>query len=238
MNPKKLIRWITVKDLYYQVLIGCGVHGIFWFQFNLLFISLFVVIIIFISKKTYNLILFVFCMIIIFFKYFGYISLFFSKYKIIPVHHSIHPLPNSFIFAITGFYLASIDILNKSKLYWKKICLFFGLFLSLIMRIKKYFFLEIIYIDIVGICLLFIFALLPFEKINNSFIKLFLQNITNFTGGVYYLHPEVGLIFRRFVNNIYSGNFIGCIDIYIISYIICFVGSNLFAKNKLKYLFN
>ena len=36
------------KNLYYQLLIGYGIHGVFWFLFNLIFISVLFIIIIFI----------------------------------------------------------------------------------------------------------------------------------------------------------------------------------------------
>ena len=38
------IKEISSKKLFLQVLIGTPIHGIFWFQFNLLFLSLFITI--------------------------------------------------------------------------------------------------------------------------------------------------------------------------------------------------
>jgi len=44
---------ILIKNIYYQLLVGCGIHGIFWFLFNLLFISTLFVIIIFLFNSNY-----------------------------------------------------------------------------------------------------------------------------------------------------------------------------------------
>ena len=44
---------INCKILYYQFLIGYGVHFVFWFQFNLIFLYLFYTIIIFLNKNRY-----------------------------------------------------------------------------------------------------------------------------------------------------------------------------------------
>ena len=49
---------ILIKNLYYQILIGCGLHGLLWFLFNLLFLSLFFTIIVFIFKKYSIVVLF------------------------------------------------------------------------------------------------------------------------------------------------------------------------------------
>jgi hypothetical protein len=230
-----------VKTLYYQLLIGCGIHGIFWYLFNLIFISLFIVIIIFMFKKNCIYILFLICLMIVILNYFNFINLKFSEYNRHPVHHSIKPLSNTFIYATTGFYLASLDILNKISVYRIKLLLFLFLFLLYIKNfnliIYKFPFLYNILIDIVGICLILFFSLLPFDKIENFFIKTFFIHITYFTGGIYYLHPEVKLIFKNGFISIYHGTFKGCILIYIISYFICFIGSKIFSKNSLKFLF-
>jgi hypothetical protein len=157
---------------------------------------------------------------IVILNYFNYINSFFSDYNKFPVHFSIKPLSNSFIYATTGFYLASLEILNKFRVYRIKLLLF--LFLLLLCIIKcysliniKFGFLYNILIDIVGIWLILFFSLLPFDKIGNFFIKAFFIHITNFTGGIYYLHPEVSLIFKNVLISIEYGTFKGCILIYI-----------------------
>lgn len=47
------IKQMKYNALYYQFIIGNGVHSVFWFLFNLIFLYLFYTIIIFLSKKQY-----------------------------------------------------------------------------------------------------------------------------------------------------------------------------------------
>ena len=49
---------ILIKNLYYQILISCGLHGLLWFLSDLLFLSLFFTIIVFIFKKYSIVVLF------------------------------------------------------------------------------------------------------------------------------------------------------------------------------------
>jgi hypothetical protein len=173
-------------------------------------------------------------------NYFNYINLIFDKYKH-PVIHSIKPLSNTFIYATTGLYLASLDILNKINVYRIKLLLFlFLLFFSIkyfmLISIKLRYLYNIL-LDIVGTWLILFFSLLPFDKIENLFIKTLFIHITSFTGGVYYLHIEVKLIFKNKFKSIDYGTIKECILVYIISYYICFIGSKIFSKNSLKYLF-
>ena len=44
---------IRFKNLYYQLLIGNGINLVFWFQFNLMLISLIFIIVILFSQKKY-----------------------------------------------------------------------------------------------------------------------------------------------------------------------------------------
>jgi hypothetical protein len=53
----------NLKKLYYQILIGCGIYGIFWFIFNLIFLSLFFTVIIFTFKNKFIQVLFILCII-------------------------------------------------------------------------------------------------------------------------------------------------------------------------------
>lgn len=52
--------------LYYQLLIGCGIHGVFWYLFNLILLSIFFMIIIIIFKKI-NLFIFFFYILLLYF---------------------------------------------------------------------------------------------------------------------------------------------------------------------------
>ena len=91
---------------------------------------------------------------------------------------------------------------------------------------NEFYYLKLYIIGLVSSSLFIIFLILPFDNINSEKIKFIIKNITNFTGGVYYLHRKIKLI------TIFS-----CVIIYIICYFICSIGIKIFGKTKLKYLF-
>jgi len=230
-----------LKNLYYQYLIGDGFHGVFWFQFNLILISLFIVIIIFFIKNNHLLIIIIIGIIILIFEFFGNIHHFFSKYNH-PIKHAVSTIPSSFIYSISGFILGYYDILNyliKSRI--KIISLFF-FFFYLILGIKNIWFLNykriiILKIDFISIGLFLFFALFPFDKIKNNIIIFIIKHITSYTGGVYYLHPEIYSILRINLNSQKYKRLTGCIINYYFCYLICFFGLKKFKDSKLKYLF-
>ena len=61
--------------------------------------------------------------------------------------------------------------------------------------------------------------------------------ITNYTGGVFYLHLPIKKYFTIYFDSIRNHTFTGVIVIYLISYFICFVGMMIFGRTPLKYLF-
>ena len=69
-------------------------------------------------------------------------------------------------------------------------------------------------------------------------MKKFLHIITNFTGGVYYLHGPIHKYLKDFSNNIKKGTFLGMCQDYLICYLICFIGMIIFGKTPLRYMFN
>ena len=83
------------------------------------------------------------------------------------------------------------------------------------------------------IILVFILGLLSQLLFNNS------SQITSYTGGVYYIHAYINSLLNNYTwSNIISKNIYKCVKHYFLCYFICFIGSQLFKKNSLKYLFN
>ena len=99
---------------------------------------------------------------------------------------------------------------------------------------NEFYYLKLYIIGLVSSSLFIIFLILPFDNINSEKIKFIIKNITNFTGGVYYLHRKIKLIIMSLLikRTIFS-----CVIIYIICYFICSIGIKIFGKTKLKYLF-
>ena len=92
-------------------------------------------------------------------------------------------------------------------------------------------------LNIQCICLIFIFSLFPSDKIKNKYLAKFLTQITNYTGGVFYLHVTVRDYCRVILDRVKSGTFSGVVIVYLICYFICFVGTIIFGKTPIKYLF-
>jgi len=236
-----IIENISFKNFYYQLLVGCGMYGIFWFLFNLLFHSIFFVIIILLFNKKYLYILFIITFLNYIFAYSSYGFFFFRLYDYVPVGHSICPIPKMILYSLTGFFLSSLNIINKLYNYRLIILTLSGIFLFIftyynILSKIKYFYIGI-FIDLCILSEFVFFTMIPFDKINNNIIYIILKQITSYTGGIYYIHPNVSQIFGKYILSIRQRTFIGCLLLYFISYIICLINSFLFRKSKIKFLF-
>ena len=105
-----------LKYLFYQLLIGNGTHLVFWFQFNLIFVSLFSLIIIFLSKTHYLLYLFIFGVLCLFFIHSSIYKNLNSKFNKIALFSTL-PLPSSYIYLVIGFYIFYLKIIEKINKY-------------------------------------------------------------------------------------------------------------------------
>ena len=77
------------------------------------------------------------------------------------------------------------------------------------------------------------FSSLKFDKFN--ILKTIIMNITKYTGGIYYIH----VIFYKYVYfffKIKKTSYFFSFIVYVICYIICFLGNKLFKNNIFKYL--
>jgi len=233
---------IYLKNFYYQLLIGCGIYGIFWFLFNLLFLSLFFVIIIFLFKKYYLYILFIISILSYIFIYSKFGINFSKLYKLSLIGHSILPIPMMILYSLTGFFFSSINIIKKLYRYRITSLILFGtvlfiiLYNNIIYKIKNFY--RGIIINLTILSSFIFFALIPFDKINNTIIFSILKQITSYTGGIYYLHPNIFEIFEKYIISIKQKTLNGSLLLFLFCYVICLVNSFLFRKSKIKYLFN
>ena len=90
--------------------------------------------------------------------------------------------------------------------------------------------------NIAGICLFISFSLIPFNKLKNRIIIIFIKTITRYTGGIYYLQKITFYILRR-IKYLHRRPLFKCFIIYVLGYLICTVFTKLFRNNRLKYLF-
>ena len=246
INSKKFIV-IDLKYFYYQILIGNGIYLIFWFQFNLIFISILFAIIIFISKNNYICYLIFFGLLCFIFISSPFYRIFFAKYNEI-ASFSIKPLPETFIFSLIGLFFFSIDIINKINKYCDEIYnnkKKFIIILILLFYFSKenndfhlyypyfYYFSKILLCSLLFI----IFLTIPFDKIKNDIYIKIINIITNYTGGIYYLHPKIQSLLELFFEKMKSRTFLICIILYLLCYLICFYGVKILKKSILRNLF-
>lgn len=138
-----------------------------------------------------------------------------------------------------GITLASLIDINDLKKKRKKSILFslFSIFLMkdyLFIRVKFYY-LRCIMNGIGAISFFILFSMIP--NSNNKTISSILLIITNYTGGIYYLHHIIWKALKIKIKIFKKKTLIACFLNYIICYFICFVGDKTFEKTKLKYLF-
>ena len=234
----------NIKNLYYQFLIGCKIYGIFWFLFNIIFLSTFFTIIAIFFKDRFIIALFIIYICDYLFYYSNFAGTYvLNKFKKVPVHHSIKPIFEFFIYAFTGLYFSSINLLNIFHIHRIKIIVF-SIIITFIF-IKCYFSfkseIKFFYSGIIKNIFIFnlfaLFASIPFDKINNNIIFNLLNELTSYTGGIYYIHVKIGDLCREYIYINKKNTFKGCLLIYLFCYLICFFGTFILKKSFLKYLF-
>ena len=233
-------RKLSINILIYQLIFGRIYYNIFWYLFNLIFITLFFTIISFIFKKKFLLIFTIFLLISYLLQYSKYNFIFFNQYND-NIKYSLGNIIEIIPFAVIGLLFGSINLIEKFKKYRFKIiylCFFNLYFLfkyHLFKNIKGFFYPGIIP-GIGGIFLFILFSLIPLENIQNKTIISICKCISNYTGGIYYFHIIIRN-YMRILSKFITKSFYGSIVIYLINYLLCFIGIKIFGKTKLKYLF-
>lgn len=223
---------ILFKFLVWQILIGNGIYLVFWFNFNLIFILLLFTIIIFLTKK-YKIFLILFGLIIFFILSSNKYIQFWKGYNDI-ISFSLRPIASTYIQGLIGFYFSSINIIEKKL---TKKYTFFCIFTLLLLLINNNNSIKTILKSLFSTFLILIFVSIPFKKLKIG-IYIFIKQITRYTGGIYYIHIYTNIILKNYISVKYnSGTIFMCIIHYFLCYFICFIGSNLFKNNDLKYLF-
>jgi len=234
VNIKKIL-----FNLFLQYITGYKTYVILWFvQILLIFTIFFEIIFLCFHKKT----LFILQLLIIMSYWIQYseinFKLFYNYKKYLrSVSHIAEMIP----LASTGITLGFIDILKKLENH--KI---FSLILSFLILLITYnykiyekfrgFPYSGIKLNVASICLFIFFSLIPFQTINKKILYC-IKIITSHTGGIYYFQSIIKNILYKI--KLLKGQYIyQCVIIYIFGYIICFIGTRIFKKNRLKYLFN
>ena len=239
---RNIILFKKIKYLYYQILMGIGINGVFWFLFTLIFLSILFLIIIFIFKKRY----------LVYLTFIGILSFLFdnsSFNKNIPLifnkmaYSSIRKIPSSFISLFFGFYISSIKAIDKiNKFKFKNLVRIIVFLLFCVFRFVNGIFNKYLYISIFipyfsAISLFIFFMIFPFDNIKNVIYYNTIKILSTYSAGIYYIHNKVYYYLNLSKIKFEKGTMKMCIIIYILCYIICFFGHFTFKKLKLRYLF-
>ena len=243
LNNYIKIKKFSFNNLKYQYLIGRGIMGILWFQWTLIFLTTIFFFIIYLSKKKYLFLIQIFGCFSYSIQYSGY-NRKLINYSRPEMKFTLGKFFESVPFASTGFTLGSFNILNIIQNY-KIQTLFFCIYLfysldkySIITDLKYANSYSGLLYNVRAVCLVFIFSLFPSNKITNKSIEKIIKYITNYTAGVYYLHPTIITYLKNIINPIKNRSLLGIFIIYLICYLICFIGMQIFGKTKIKYLFS
>ena len=235
------IHIISFKNLILQLLTGHYFVTVLWFQYNLIFVTLMIIIIHLLFKRELVFYFLFNLMILGFFLQYSNnnFTLFFKCEYIIK--YTFGRFLEIITYCITGYIFSSLNIIHILS---KNIIISINIFLSiLIFNLQYTIFTKIdgfgyqgfkLYTSSISIFL--IFSLIPSEKFLNKFIIKFIQFISIYTPGIYFIHKSLYqylCIFSILKNNALSS----VIIIYFISYFISLFGKLIFRKTKLINLF-
>jgi len=230
---------LLLRDLEIQLIIGRKYHGIFYFQFILIFLTILMTIISFLFNKS-SIFIFQALLIIAYIFQYSYLNLYIFKEYPEYIKHSLGNIFELFPFAVMGIILHHLEIIKKLKQF-KCLTIIYIVFIiifilkyNVFVRIKGFFYPGVL-LNLGGNCIFILFSLLSFQ---NKKLLFLLKITTKFTGGIYYIHNECFNLLKRKFLFIKNKTIYGSTAIYIISYIICFLGDKLTCKTKFKFLFN
>ena len=236
--PKSKI--LTFNDLKFQLLFGTEYMDTFWYQWNLILISIsFVLITLFL--KNYIFIFIIISITSFLYQYNGKNLQYLGQYKNYirsSLGRTLEVLPCSsigFIFSSSGI----INYISKFRLNSIIICIYLGyliIYYNIFTNVEGFNY-SGLKMYFASICIFTIFVLFPSEKIKNKIIIKIIKQITNHTAGVYFLHINIYKYMVSYIKSFQQKTIKGCIINYVICYSICFIGNLIFGKTKLRNLF-
>lgn len=194
----------SFNDLIIQYITGCNIQVVLWFQYNLIFSTLLMIIIEFSFYKIVRFILINILITAFFFQYSNYNFIIFSRYKY-SIKYSFGRFFEIISYCITGYFLSSFNIMKYLKIYNLKSIY---LLLLKIILFSKYHILnnpqgfgyQGIKLYIISVNIFIIFNLLPSKKIKNIFLIKIIKIITKYTSIVYYLHIPISIYLQYYIN--------------------------------------
>lgn len=232
---------VYYKSLIIQFLIGRGVHGILWFHFNLILLTILFYIIAFIFNEQYLFILQILAIITYFLQYSKLNFKYFKKYNN-NITFSVGYFVETYPLAVTGLTFSSLNLITTLQKYRFKSLFFSIIFIVMLFKYNIFtlingFGKQGLMLNIGSLLFFIFFYLLPIEQVKIPIINYTIRYITNYTAGIYFLHIFIYKILKNYITLIYKKTLLGCIIIYITCYLICLICYNKFKYSKLKYLF-
>ena len=232
----------SIYDFLHTLLNGHIFIPALWFQ-NILILTTLIVSIIVFTFQNYCVLIFQIIMILSYvFQYSGMNNVFFRKHFKLFYYNTYGRMLETLPHSISGLFLATYNIPYKLRKHKFKTVIVssFILILATTSQIDnqllgfKY---GGIRLNIAAICIFFIFFYSLFDKIKNKKIKNLIDNITNFTAGIYYSHYLIGKSYiMEFLLGRKIKTFFGILVIYSTTYFICFFLDKLIGNTKLKHL--
>lgn len=234
-------RKINFHDLFIQFAVGRQFILVFWFQFFLIWTSLLFIIISFLFKKKFILII---QLIYITSNFLIYSKINYNFFRLFgsSVRYSIGQIAEVMSLSIIGFIIGYLNILIIIQKYYKRTIFFSFIGLLFLFRYNIFSFISTntfggLTFDIGSILGFLLFYFLPLNNIKYQIFYKIICQITNYTQGIYSLHLLLDPVLANKINSVKSRSFNGCIIIYIVCYFISFLGEKLTRKTKLIYLF-
>ena len=230
---------ILIKDYFVQIIFGTKYCKIFWFQFNLIFLSICLTIFSFIFSRNILKCIKSFGFISLYIHFLGINKYFFNAYSEL-IKISLGALIELFPLCSIGCIFSSFGFLKtiKNVSFNNRLIFFFGIYIlfkyDLFIIYGGY-----VYPNVLLNIFSSSFLLASFGSLNirNSKVSTYIiQFIAKFTGGIYYIHPNIikfVLFYLETKNSCFRSIFT-----YIICYLICFIGNKIFMKTDFKYYIN
>jgi hypothetical protein len=233
----------SLKEFVQHLICGHILNVPLWYLVILILTTQLFLIINFIFKNNSLFIFHTLIIICYILQYSGinyyFITKYLTKHAKLTFGRFIESIPNE----ITGYTFAYLKIIEKLR-YFRLKTMFFSF--SILIIITKYNIFDNIKtfkyggirLNIASSCIFILFSLLPIEKLKNKSILKYINHITSYTGGVFYMHYLVGTCFliRKILKPL-NKTILGCMIIYLICYLISYFGIKICGKTKLKYMF-
>lgn len=231
----------SFNDLFEQILMGHCFMTVLWFQHDLIFCTILLLIfeLIFFNYSEYILINLEFSAY--YFQYSNYNFELFSTYNF-NKKYTYGRILEIIPFCITGYIFASSNIIyffnqNKAKsiniiililTLFKKFDLFIDVNGFYYQGLKLYILSSVIFI---------FFSLIPSDKIENEYINSIIKTFSKYISGIYFIHIPIMKYSENYISLIKNKTLLGSIIVYIICFFICLLGNIKFGNTKLRHLF-